>query len=406
MKELTKELTKELLIIGGGLLLIPTVKVAKSMGLKVTVVDQNPAAPSAAYADDLLKASTYNPAEVVSSIREHGWEHRFSGVFTAGADVEITVAEVAESLGLPGIRPDVAHRTNNKLLTKKALVDAGVPTPRTLSVATGKECVEAASELGLPVVVKPLNNCASRGVSFVEKISDLAAAFENARRFGSNGTILVESFLEGTTHTVEMIVWKKSFHVASIIDTVHGYPPFFVELYHVNPTRRSASDQAEMVRLAEAAGKAAGIEEGVNKVDIIFGKDGPRVMEMTARLSGGFHCQYTTPLACGTNNIRAAIRIALGEAPDMQDIIPQKKACAISKGVFPRPGVIKSIRGLEEARRIPGVAEIFVLRNIGESVGPYEHGADRPAYIIAHGPDEAAVWTSLEKAEHTFVMES
>jgi biotin carboxylase len=145
-----------------------------------------------------------------------------------------------------------------------------------------------------------------------------------------------------------------------------------------------------MVRLAEAAGKAAGIEEGVNKVDIIFAKDGPQVMEMTARLSGGFHCQYTTPLACGTNNIRAAIQIALGEAPDIRDIIPQKKACAISKGVFPRPGIINSICGLDEARRVPGVAEIFVLRKVGESVGPYEHGADRPAYIIAHGPDEAA----------------
>jgi len=130
------------------------------------------------------------------------------------------------------------------------------------------------------------------------------------------------------------------------------------------------------------------------------------VMEMTARLSGGFHCQYTTPLACGTNNIRAAIRIALGEAPDMQDIIPQKKACAISKGVFPKPGVIKSIRGLEEARRVPGVAEIFVLRQVGERVGPYEHGADRPAYIIAAGPDEAAVWSSLEKAEQRLVMET
>lgn len=397
---------KEILIIGGGLLLIPTVKVAKSMGLKVTVVDQNPQAPAVAYADELLKASTYNPSEIISRIREHGWQRRFSAVFTAGADVEITVAEVAQALGLPGIRPEVAHRTNNKLLTKKALAQAGVATPRTLAVSTGQECVRASSELGLPVVVKPLNNCASRGVTFVENASDIARAFENARRFSSNGTILVESFLPGTTHTVEMIVWRNTFHVASIIDTVHGYPPYFVELYHVNPTRRSIEEQQQMIRLAEAAGRAVGIEEGVNKVDIIFSKDGPQVMEMTARLSGGFHCQYTTPLALGTNNIRAAIRIALGEAPDMQDIIPQKKACAVSKGVFPKPGVIKSIRGVEEAKRIPGVAEIFVLRNVGESVGPYRHGADRPAYIIAAGPDEQSVWAVIEKAEQTLVMET
>jgi biotin carboxylase len=397
---------KEILIIGGGLLLIPTVRVAKSMGLKVTVVDQNPSAPAAAYADDILIASTYNPDEIITRIRQQGRERQFSAVFTAGADVEVTVAEVAEALQLPGVSPEVAHRTHNKLLTKEALVKGGVQTPRTFAVESLEETVARAAELGLPVVIKPLNNCASRGVTLVERTSDIASAFELARRFGSNGKILVEAFLAGTTHTVEMIAWNGSYHTASIIDTIHGYPPFFVELYHVNPTRRSASEREQMVRLAEAAGKSVGITSGVSKVDIIFSNNGPQVMEMTARLSGGFHCQYTTPLACATNNIRAAISIALGEAPDVRDIIPQKHACAISKAVFPKPGIIKSITGIEEARSIPGVAEIFILKKEGDSVGPYQHGADRPVYIIAHGPDEASVWKTLEKAEKTLRIET
>ena len=161
-----------------------------------------------------------------------------------------------------------------------------------------------------------------------------------------------------------------------------------------------------MIRLAEAAGRSVGITSGVNKVDIIFSKDGPQVMEMTARLSGGFHCQYTTPLACGTNNIRAAIAIALGEAPDMPDIIPQKQSCAISKAVFPKPGTIKSITGVKEARTIHGIAEIFILKKKGDTVGPYQHGADRPVYIIAHGPDEPSVWEALKKAENVLTIET
>ena len=397
---------REILIIGGGLLLVPTVRVAKSMGLGVTVVDQNPSAPAVAYADDLLLASTYNPDEIITRIEEQGWEQRFSAVFTAGADVEVTVAEVAKALGLPGISAEVAHRTHNKLLTKEALVRDGVPTPRTFAVESLEETKGRAMKLGLPVVVKPLNNCASRGVTLVEHESDIASAFELARRFGSNGKILVEAYLAGTTHTVEMIAWNGAHYPASIIDTVHGYPPFFVELYHVNPTRRSASECEQMVRLAEAAGRSVGITSGVNKVDIIFSENGPQVMEMTARLSGGFHCQYTTPLACGTNNIRAAISVALGEAPDMRDIAPQKHACAVSKAVFPKPGIIRSIAGVEEARTIPGVAEIFILKKTGDIVGPYQHGADRPAYIIAHGPDEPSVWQTLEKAEKLLRIET
>ena len=397
---------REILIIGGGLLLVPTVKVAKSMNLKVTVVDQNPFAPAVPFADDVLVASTYNPREIIAKIRERCLEQRFSAVFTAGADVEVTVAEVAETLRLPAIPSEVAHRTHNKLLTKEVLDRHGIPTPRTFSAESLEECIERATELGLPVVIKPLNNCASRGVTFVERKSDIPSAFELARRFGSNGRILVEAFLGGTTHTVEMIAWNGYYYLASIIDTVHGYPPFFVELYHVNPTRRSAMECEQMVKLAEAAGKAIGIVAGVNKVDIIFSENGPQVMEMTARLSGGFHCQYTTPLAYGTNSIRAAISVALGEAPDMRDIIPQKHACAISKAVFPKPGKILSITGVEEAGRIPGVAEIFILKKEGETVGPYQHGADRPAYIIAYGKDEEAVWKTLEEAERTLKIET
>jgi biotin carboxylase len=397
---------KEILIIGGGLLLVPTVKVAKSMGLKVTVADQNRSAPAAAYADDLLAASTYNPEEIIARIRDRGWERRFSAIFTAGADVEVTVAEVAEALHLPGIPPEVARRTHDKLLTKEALVRDGIPTPMTFAVEDLKEANTRAMDLGLPVVIKPLDNCASRGVTLVEDESNIQSAFELAKHFSSTGKILMEAYLAGTTHTVEMIVWNGTYYPASIIDTVHGYPPFFVELYHVNPTRRSTAECGQMVKIAEAAGRSVGITNGVNKVDIIFSENGPQVMEMTARLSGGFHCQYTTPLACGTNNLRAAIRIALGEAPDKQDIIPQKHGCAVSKAVFPKPGTIRSIAGIEETRTTPGIAEVFVLKKEGDTVGPYQHGADRPAYIIAHGPDELSVWKALEKAEKTLRIET
>jgi hypothetical protein len=39
-------------------------------------------------------------------------------------------------------------------------------------------------------------------------------------------------------------------------------------------------------------------------------------------------------------------------------------------------------------------------------VGPYQHGADRPVYIIAHGPDEQAVWKALQEAENTIRIET
>ena len=392
---------KNILMIGAGILMVPTVKVAKSMGLHVTVVDQDPNAPAVPYADDLILASTYDYEKIIKEVNSKGWRSRFHAVFTAGADVEITVAEVAMDLGLPGLPPIVARRCNDKCLMKECLCDHGITTPMSLTVSEESEIMDALGKIGLPAVIKPFDNCGSKGVSKIDDKKNVYKAFENAKKFSLDGKIMLESFHEGTTHTVEMIAWEGEYHVASIIDTIHGYSPYFVELYHINPTRRSDDDCKKMVDLACAAAKTIGIEQGAAKVDIIFAKDGPYVMEMTARLSGGFHCQYTTPLACGTNNIKAAIQISLGCEPCMNDILPNKNECAVSKAMFPDAGVIKAIDGIEEAKKIDGIEDIIVVKNVGDKVGPYTNASDRPLYIIAHGVNEDAVWDVIKKAEST-----
>jgi len=66
---------------------------------------------------------------------------------------------------------------------------AGIPTPAAHLVHTLAEAHEALADIGLPLVVKPVFEGSSIGVSMVDTVAQLAEAFGEARR---HGPVLVE----------------------------------------------------------------------------------------------------------------------------------------------------------------------------------------------------------------------
>ncbi len=81
------------------------------------------------------------------------------------------------------------------------------------------------------------------------------------------------------------------------------------------PSSLSLSQKTEVINLAEQAAAAMGIREGIAKGDMVLTSSGPKVIEIAARLSGGWMSSDQIPLATGVDIVGAAIRIALGESP-------------------------------------------------------------------------------------------
>jgi len=79
---------------------------------------------------------------------------------------------------------------------------AGVPTPEAACVRTLDEARAALTTLGLPLVVKPVAEGSSIGISMLDDEAALPAAFEAARR---HGAVLLERRLPGLEVTVGLI---------------------------------------------------------------------------------------------------------------------------------------------------------------------------------------------------------
>src|SRR5262249_60002664 len=161
-----------------------------------------------------------------------------------------------------------------------------------------------------------------------------------------------------------------------------------------------------LFRLTEAAAAATGVRYGAFKADTIWTEDGPRILEVTARLSGGFDCQVTTPLSSGRNFIRAAMRLAVGLPLDAADLAPRWQRHAAARAAFPPPGTVRAIGGVGDALGLPGVSNVFLRVGVGDVIPPYRHCATRPAFVIPSGDTRAAARAHAEAGARALPLDT
>ena len=94
--------------------------------------------------------------------------------------------------------------SSDKDLTKRLLTQCGIPVPEGQIVKTADEAWEAAQDIGLPVVVKPLDGNRGWGVSLdVNTEEGVRKAWVAAEKEGSE--VLIERYVRGDEHRVLVV---------------------------------------------------------------------------------------------------------------------------------------------------------------------------------------------------------
>jgi cyanophycin synthetase len=97
--------------------------------------------------------------------------------------------------------------TQDKELTKALLRDAGVPVPQGRPVKDAEDAWQAASTIGLPVVVKPRDGELGEGVALnLNTRDEVVVAFTAARAVREE--VLVEKFVPGTHHRLLVVGYR------------------------------------------------------------------------------------------------------------------------------------------------------------------------------------------------------
>ncbi len=91
----------------------------------------------------------------------------------------------------------------DKLKTKLIWLASGLPTPDFCILDSAESCATALDKLGLPIIVKPVLEGSSIGMSKVEKADELVPAWQKAQQCG--GTVIAEKWIEGTEYTASLL---------------------------------------------------------------------------------------------------------------------------------------------------------------------------------------------------------
>ncbi|HHJ34854.1 MAG TPA: D-alanine--D-alanine ligase [Gammaproteobacteria bacterium] len=162
----------------------------------------------------------------------------------------------------------------DKLKTKQIWLAMGLPTPEFCIIDSEKSCEQALAALGLPLIIKPVLEGSSIGMSKVENDEELVPAWQKARLCG--GTVIAERWIEGEEYTAALLDGRVLPMIK--LETAHKFYDYDAK-YEADDTRYicpcglAEEQETEFASLAKKAFNAVNASAW-GRVDIMADQDG------------------------------------------------------------------------------------------------------------------------------------
>ncbi|MBQ6173903.1 MAG: ATP-grasp domain-containing protein [Clostridia bacterium] len=391
-------MNKTIMILGASILQLPAIEIARDLGLNVVVLDMNPNAIG--FSVPGISKEIISTIDIPAAV-EAAKKHHIDGVMTLATDMPMrTVAAIAKTCQLIGVSEDTAIKTTDKSAMREALKMAGVPIPKYFRVTDIGELNAAVNCMVGSFMIKPSDSSGSRGILKVDDRTVVQDAYEYARSYSKNGIVVVEECMIGPEVSVETMAFEGKVQVIQVTDKTTTGAPHFVEMGHSQPSRLKCVESIKEVAIA--ANKAVGIENGPSHTEIIVTEEGPKIVELGARLGGDCITTHLVPLSTGVNMVESCIRIALGEQPDLSPTLQCGSAIRYFKQ---HRGIVKSIDGVDAALQLQGIKQVSIVHGVGETITEVTDSSSRMGFVIAQGKDANEAVERCELALDTIKVE-
>lgn len=393
---------KRIMVMGAAVEQLPGIKKAKEMGYEVGVIDYNPKAVGIPFADKYFNVSTIDPEGVLAAGKEFGAD----GFLTLATDLPMrAVAYANEKMGLCGISQESALKATDKGEMIKALKAHNVATPWYFIINSEDDLSSIRKQITFPCIMKPVDNAASRGVVLVRYEEELETAYRYSKDSSHSGATILEEYMQGNEVSVEVLTYQGCPHVLAVTDKLTSGAPHFVEKGHNQYSMLSDKSVTQIETLAKQAVEALGIEIGPAHVEIMMTLNGPKIIELGARLGGDCITSHLVQLSTGIDMVKETIVTLCGGEPDLKK--KYKKGAAIRFLVSNKPGTLVRVDGIDKAEKMKGVVEVSMIMQPGEMIsGDIGSSDDRIAYIITQDiTPEAAIKDAEDALKELIVIE-
>lgn len=371
---------KKVLVVGAGFLQDFVIQKAKKMGYEALTVDADPNAIGFKHADH------YGVINIVDekACLEYAKEKQIDGVLTAATDYGVlTAAYIAQEMGLPGLKYEVAQLIKNKYRVRKCLYEHHVDdTQQAYEVHEDTNIEELAQKLTYPVMVKPCDGSGSRGASRVDRKEELKSACEYAMGGSITRRAEIETFIIGREYGAESLVVNGEVHVLGIMQKWMTEPPYYAELGHAIPGDLKPEVEEKVRMCVENAIKALGVNFGSVNMDMLITEDGKvYIIDIGARMGGNMIGSCIIPYGTGVDYVAAMLQNAVGDEVDLS--VGEHTAVATKLLAF-GDGIVKRMPDMKMLEKKYDV-EIYHHMTEGMKVNEYHTNLDGCGYVVAKG---------------------
>ncbi|MCG8925782.1 acetyl/propionyl/methylcrotonyl-CoA carboxylase subunit alpha [Lentzea sp. CC55] len=317
-------------------------------------------------------------------------------------------AAACDEAGIVFVGPPASaiEAMGDKIRAKLTVSAAGVPVVpgRTRAGMSDDEIVDAALEIGFPVLLKPSAGGGGKGMRLVHEESALREAIESARReargsFGDD-TLLIERFITNPRHIEIQVLGDAHGNVVHLGERECSLQRRHQKIIEEAPSPFLTPEMREaMGSAAVDAAKAVGYVGAGTVEFIVDGASGDYFfMEMNTRLQVE---HPVTEMVTGVDLVEWQLRVASGEALDLtvelrgHSVEARVYAEDPSRGFLPTGGRVLALSEPTDVRVDSGLYEGLV---VGSDYDPML------AKVIAHGRTREEALRRLDHALGEMVL--
>lgn len=307
---------------------------ADSTALHTRLADESvllgppPAVASYLRADRMIEAALQTDCEAV---------HPGYGFLAENADF----AQAATEAGLTFIGPsaEVIRLMGSKTAAREVMQAAGVPVvPGYQASEQNKDLLDAATEIGFPLLVKATAGGGGKGMRLVHSAAELPDALQSARRealhaFGDE-RVYLEKYLVSPRHIEFQILGDIHGNVLHLFERECSVQRRHQKIIEETPSPLLAMDESLRQRMGQAAVAAAQAVNYVNAGTIEFLVDAEAnfyFLEMNTRLQVE---HPVTELVTGLDLVKWQLRVAAGEALPFQQADLSQRGHALECRIY------------------------------------------------------------------------
>ena len=366
---------KALLVLGAISVLNDIVKKAKEKGYYVIVTDYLENSPAKKYADECWLLSIDDVDGIVEKAKQRGVDGVMNYCIDPG---QKPYQQICEKLDIPCVagREQFDIMTNKDKFTQCCnQYGVGTITEYDLNGVITEEYLDS---IDYPIVVKPVDGRASKGITLCNSKEEIPAALEYALENSKRKLVRAEKYLDCPEICVKYFACDGELYLTTMADVYKCYTEDGTKVYLGTQTYPSKFFDEYLEKTHEkvvAMLKSIGIKNGATSFTGFYDNGIFRFFDPSLRMGGA----QDWCIAAGASGVDISDHLTefaiTGSMGDKEFIKKVDKAIATKPSALLYfdigVGTIGSIDGIEQATSIPNVIGYHVCHQVGDTIKGY-----------------------------------